>query len=116
MGKKGEEFFNWFRKHKSTAMRDCMLKPLRRKAGLGIFPKRFTTNRVESVNNLLKLETKGALPVDECIKQISELVMRQRRNIIWAFIGKGPFMLHPSYQSFKVDENVWMSWDEVSLH
>ena len=86
-----------------------MLKTHRIAAGLGDPPKQFTTNRVESINNLLKPETNGALSVNQCVSKIRELVERQQRNVQWAIIDKGPFKLHPDYSSFKVELNDWMN-------
>ena len=95
-------------------MRRHILKPVRIKAGLGNpYPERFSTNRVESINSLLKLETNGSLPVDECVKKIRELVNRQKRNIENAIIGKGPYDIHPNYKSVQVDEATWMTLSEV---
>jgi len=59
--KKGKELFNWVARYKSEIMMENMLKPVRRRA-----PPPPPTNRVESLNSLLKLETNGPLPINEC--------------------------------------------------
>lgn len=65
-----------------------MSKAIRSKAGLGFPPVKFTTNRVESMNQLLKLETeKMKMTVYDLAIKIQELVERQQRNVTWAVAG-----------------------------
>ena len=97
-------------------MKNYMLKPLRIAAGLGNPPQPFTTNRVECINNLLKQETNGPLPVNQCVQRIKQLVERQQRNVRWAIIEKGPYKLHPDYIQYKVDPSEWVNWSEVYTH
>lgn len=85
---KGLEFYEWFQKQKSNLVINSMLKDVRRNAGLGDPPSTFTTNRVESINSILKLETnKKKKDVYSFIKIVQETVERQQRNIEWAMIG-----------------------------
>ena len=65
-----------------------MSKAIRSKAGLGSPPVKFTTNRVESMNQLLKLETeKKKMTVYDLAVKVQELVERQQRNVNWAVAG-----------------------------
>ena len=65
-------------------MKECMLKTVRIRAGLGT--ERFTTNRAECVNSLFKRETGGPLKINEFVSRAQELVERQERQIRWAII------------------------------
>ena len=62
-------------KYKVKCMKETMLKQVRSQAGLD--GQEFTTNRVESINSLLKLETEGPSTIDDCINKIRRLVERQ---------------------------------------
>ena len=46
-------------------------------------PRNFNTNIVESLNSLLKLETNGPMPINECVEKIKKLVEIQQRDVIW---------------------------------
>ena len=113
---KGIQLYTWFNQYQSLTMKNCMLKPLRISAGLGNPPQPFTTNRVESINNLLKKETNGPLPVNQCVQKIKQLVERQQRNVRWAIIEKGPYKLHPDYIQYRVDPSEWVNWSEVYIY
>lgn len=86
-GNKGTEFHHWFESYKPQEMSQCMLKSIRISSGLG--DKAFTTNRIEAINSILKLETeRKKMDVMEFVNCIHEVVKRQERNIEWAVIGK----------------------------
>ena len=73
-------------------IKNSMLKSIRAKAGIGSSELRFTTNRVESINAKLKLESKGK-KMDVCnfADLVQKTVERQQRNINWAIIGERTF-------------------------
>lgn len=65
-----------------------MIKGIRKEYGLGEPPRQFTTNRVESINQLLKLETnKEQKDVYAFKKCMEDAVKCQQRNVEWAVIG-----------------------------
>ena len=113
--KRGKQLHGWIKTNHEATMRDYMLKKHRIAAGLGDPPKQFTTNRVESVNNLLKIETNGPLPINQCVQKIKELVERQQRNVESAICGKGSYEVHEDYSSLKVDQCEWMNLTEVFI-
>lgn len=115
LGDKGTEFYRWFTKYKKEVMKSYMLKPVRAKSGLGNPPKKFTTNGVECVNSLLKKETNHALPADQFVAKVSNLVDRQKKNVEWALIGKGPLKMHPSIQSFEISSQRWFQFTQVLI-
>ena len=89
-----------------------MIRPVRIRAGLGDPPVQFTTNRVECINHLLSDEADGQpqnLP--QITKIVRALVERQRKNVEWAIIGKGPYRLHPTLEKHEVSEEAWCSMD-----
>ena len=47
-------FFNWFQKYHAEEFKSCMLRPVRRAAGLGDPPSEFFTNDSEAINSAIK--------------------------------------------------------------
>ena len=119
MGSKGEQVHSWVIKYKADEIVNSMIRPVRIQAGLGNPPLQFTTNRVECVNHLLSDEADGQpqnLP--QFTKIARTLVERQRKNVEWAIIGKGPYRLHPSLEKHRVSEETWcsMTIEKRQLH
>ena len=120
MGSKREEVHSWVIKYKADEMVNSMIRPVRIRAGLGDPTVQFTTNRVECINHLLSDEAGGQpqnLP--QFTKIVRTLVERQRKNVEWAIIGKGPYRLHPTLQEHQVSEETWCSMtmtDERQLY
>ena len=107
LGEKGLQFHSYFMKIKTKEMEHYMLKSVKVKAGLGNPPTSFSKNRIEPINNMLKVELGKEQPVDVFVKNMRNLVERQTRNIIWTLIDKGPHKLHPNLSHMLLDENVW---------
>ena len=105
-GEKGLQFHSYFMKNKAKEIENCVLKPVRVKAGLRNPPTSFLTNFVESINNMLKMESGKEHQVDIFVKNIWNLVEHRTRNITWALIDKGPYKLHPNLSYILLDENV----------
>lgn len=83
---KGREFHLWFQRYKADVILRYFFKPVRQKAGF--VDKHFTTNRV---NSMLSNETdhqQHQLP--EFVVKMRQLSERQRRNVQWAVINRGP--------------------------
>ena len=113
-GKKGKELHSWVMKYKADEMVISMLRPVRTRARLGDPPLHFTTNRVECINSLLSDETDHrpqSLP--QFTKIVRELVERQRKNVEWAIIDKGPYRLLPTLHNHQVTEELWCSMTVV---
>ena len=84
----GEKFFHWFKENKAEIMKSSMIKEVRTSAGLGSPPMRFTTNRVEAMNSILKLDVDGKKnDVTDVAISIQKIVERQQQNVSWAIIG-----------------------------
>lgn len=90
-----------------------MLKPVRIRAGLGQPPKPYYSNRAECAKSLLSSETEHSeSSVNEFVARMRALTERQARNILWAFINKGPYQLHPSLLHWQLLEETWFQMDE----
>ena len=108
LGLKGFKFHQCFVTHKADLMEKKMLKPVRRRAGLGQPPKPYYTNRVECANSLLSSETgHKELPVNEFVAAMRALTKRQARNVRWVIINKGPYRLHPGLSHLELLEETW---------
>lgn len=84
----GVSFFHWFKENKSEIIKCSMIKEVRTSAGLGSPPMRFTTNRVEAMNSILKLDVDGKKnDVTDVAISIQKIVERQQENVLWAIIG-----------------------------
>ena len=92
-----------------------MSRSIREEAGLG--KKTFTTNRVECVNSMLKLDKKDKLlSVDAFVELARGLVSRQQRLVEMAIVGKGTFEVHPRLkEKFEVPWHLWELKTKVSF-
>lgn len=109
-GVKGREFHLWFQRYKADVILRHLLKPVRQKAGF--VDKHFTTNRVECVNSMLSDETdhqQHQLP--DFVVKMRQLSERQRRNVQWAVINRGPYRLHENLQHLELTEETWLRMD-----
>lgn len=70
-----------------------MIKSVRRNTGISYSELRFTTNRVESINTKLKLESeRKKMDVCDFTGVVEKAVERQQRNMNWAIISKKQLM------------------------
>lgn len=109
-GVKGREFHLWFQRYKADVILRHVLKPVRQKAGF--VDKHFTTNRVECVNSMLSDETDHQQhQVPEFVVKMRQLSERQRRNVQWAIINRGPYRLHKNLQHLELTEETRLRMD-----
>lgn len=109
-GVKGREFHLWSQRYKADVILRHVLKPVRQKAGF--VDKHFTTNRVECVNSMLSDETDHQQhQVPEFVVKMRQLSERQRRNVQWAIINRGPYRLHKNLQHLELTEETWLRMD-----
>ena len=114
-GQKGVEFHYWFLRYKADVVKRHVLKPVREKAGFGDVY--ITTNRVECVNSMLSDETEHRehqLP--EFIVKPRQMSERQRPNVQWAVINRGPYRLHDRLQYLELTEEIWLQMDAVESY
>ncbi len=118
MGFKGKNIHSWIVKQKADEMINSMLRPIRIRAGLCNPPPQFTTNRVECINHLLSDEANGqSQNLPKFAKTARDLVERQRKNVEWAVIVKGPYRLHPLLREYEITEEAWCAMtSEQRLH
>lgn len=104
------EFHAWFTRYQASNMKSKMLKPLRKKVGLGDPPVHYTNNANESENAKIKSKVdykRSELSVF-CHK-MKELVDSQTRNIERAFtMDSGPFIVAPDYADKKDNPQKWV--------
>ena len=99
------KFYSWFLKYKADDMEKHLLLPIRQKANLQA---PFTTNRIECVNSMISDETNHKQhDMLSFAMKMKEMHERQRREIEWAIIDKGPFQLHPNLRHLQVPETEW---------
>lgn len=116
--KNGQNFFHWFRHHKSDDFLNCVISPVRQRAGLGYPPERFTTNRSETTNNVLQdfvsRETNGKKKVDEYsfASSVERLIKIQNQEIELAVVGRGEYKLREEFRYLEVTPTEWSKMRE----
>ena len=108
------EFSLWFQRFKSVDIKKCMLKTLRREAGLGDPPRQFTTNDAESINAMVSRWLKGKKGWDELAKCLHEFVISKYRELEMAVLGIGERQLATPFESLQKTPVEWrkMSRDD----
>ena len=105
------QFRNWmetkeFRKRSlKDALKFCMLKPVRERAGLGHPPNKCTNQRTESFNTVLK-QTADRQKVDQVTfhEIVYEKIFKQQENeYIRAVAGLGEYRLAVAYRKYSLD-------------
>ena len=86
----------------------CMLKNIRRNAGLGEPPVPYYNNIPESANALIKRAVgfKESEMTAFC-KSMSTLVLKQKEDVDSAIFNTGPYQLSVDFQSFEVPQTSW---------
>ncbi len=116
--KNGQNFFSWFRHHKSDDFVNCVISPVRQRAGLGCPPERFTTNRSETTNHVLQdfvsRETNGKKKVDEyCFaSSVERLIKIQNQEIELAVVERGEYKLREEFRYLEVTPTEWSKMRE----
>ena len=112
----GDKFYSYFVVHIAEDMKNRMILPIRRAAGLG--DNFYYNNGTESTNSSLKSEIEKSKNASspgkpskcsygEFVNIASGFVSRYRRNVHRAVVGDGPYKLAPNYQHFAVTEDSW---------
>ena len=102
-------FFDYFKSHYSSVIRNTMLKDLRTSAGLGSPPKIFTTNGCESLNAVIKRKVNyKATEWPDFNNQLKEIVEGQRDEAIRSLSGRGQFQLCEQYRYLQVHPQEWV--------
>ena len=109
------EFKDWFfsKKGRLRSMPDmikkCMLKELRTAAGLGNPANKFTTQRSEAMNKVIKDElghqTTDLITLHEIIEK--RIVHQQRSELTKAIYGMGEYRLCSEFQHLSTTPKVW---------
>ena len=118
--KETPQFYSYFLANISVDMKEKMLLPVRRSAGIG--DNFYFNNCPESMNSCLKKEIdhqkKAASPGKSSKCSYSEFtdiaknfVGKYRRNVHRALVGDSPYILAPSYRHLEVCKE---AWDQLS--
>ena len=109
----GRNFFKWFHNHKSADFVNCVISPVRQRAGLGCPPEKFTTNRSEATNNVLQdfvlRESHGKKKMDEhsFASSVEKLVNIQKEDVELAVVGSGEYKLREEFRYLEVAPSEW---------
>lgn len=114
----GRNFFKWFHNHKSADFVNCVISPVRQRAGLGCPPEKFTTNRSEATNNVSQdfvlRESHGKKKVDEhsFASSVEKLVNIQKEDIELAVVGRREYKLREEFRYLEVSPSKWSQMRE----
>ena len=107
------QFFAYFLKHKTSAFKESMIKPVREKAGLGSPPKQYHNNCPECINNVIKMKVgRKRSPLDDFSSKMKSLVEDQQNHLIRAVTRRGEYRLHSAFREFEVDPSKWFSLNQ----
>ena len=115
-----KKFIDWLKGEKFrirdfiTVVKKCLLKPVRVAAGLGNPPNKFTTQRAEAMNNILKEEV-DRRKVDQA--ELHELLLDrvvnyQNNQMVKAIYSGGDYRLAESYKDLAIDPVKWSTMTE----
>ena len=99
----------------TEALKKCALKSVRTAAGLGNPPNKYSNQRSESFNSVLK-EVAGRTQVDQVhIHEVTEerVVNAQSEELVKAIYGMGEYRLDSQYRHLQVDQ---LQWFEMEPH
>jgi len=113
-GSSTPQFFDWFLKNKAADLKECTLRALREKVGMGSPPKPFYTNDSESLNAVIKEKVdykKQQWPIfNDKMKQLVDL---SQREVEKAVIGTGRYQVKEQYRHLIVDQKKWFRMTEA---
>lgn len=112
------EFLQYFKSYVAKDMKDKMILPVRRRAGLG--DNFFYDNATESINHRYKVHLRSAkgdintqgcrdlqFSLPEAAKVYYQMLQETRRNVHRALIGMGPYRLSPERKALYVAPAQW---------
>ena len=112
-----EEFYDWFNDNKTDAFVNCVISPVRKLAGLGCPPEKFTTNRSERTNGIIQdyVEREGSgSKVNEYVfaSTMQKLIGVQEKEIELAVVNRGEYKLRNGFKHLNVPPSRWSSMTE----
>ena len=112
-----EEFYDGFNDNKTDAFVNSVISPVRKLAGLGCPPEKFTTNRSERANGIMqdyvKRECSGS-KVNEYVfaSTMQKLIDVQEKEIELAVVNRGECKLRNGFKHLNVPPSRWSSMTE----
>ena len=89
-------------------IKESMITPIRRDAGLSDPPKEYTNNDVEAGNFMIRYALEfDAKKSNEFIESVRDLICLQYRNEERAILGKGPYRVSPRFKALEIPESKW---------
>lgn len=91
-----------------SAIRDHVLGPA---WAHGTTP-RWTNNNAESMNHILKQQTKWKLQnLPDLIDKLDAVVRLQEKELERSLVDRGDYIVAPSYAAYKIDPQTWCTMD-----
>ena len=89
-------------------IKESMITPIRRDAGLSDPPKEYTNNDVEAGNFMIRYALEfDAKKSNEFIESVRDLICLQYRNEERAILGIGPYRISPRFKALEIPESNW---------
>ena len=100
----GDDFYEWFCKHKTAVIEQTMLKTIRENALLECSPCSFTTNVSETANSIHKNNKQSQL--FEFVDKLKQVIDDQE-EVEKAVIQRGKYRSKPQFKHLKVAKGQW---------
>ena len=109
------QFFSYFSKYKAKVFKESMIKPVRKRAGLGDPPRQYHNNSPECINNVIKMKVRREKnTLDEFCSEMKSLVEQQQNHLIRAITCRGEYRLHSCFKEYEMDPSKWFQLNESS--
>ena len=96
------QFFSYFSKYKAKVFKESMIKPVRKRAGLGDPPRQYHNNSPECINNVIKMKVRREKNIlDEFCSEMKSLVEQQQNHLIRAITCRGEYRLHSCFKRIR---------------
>ena len=116
---KDAQVYEWILKNEAAVMKESMIATVRKSAGLGSPPKKYTTNRNECMNNIAKSHTDyHKSNWVQLTNNMYTLITDQFKEIEKAVIGMGEYQFKLAYKSLEISSDQWfkMSCEQRKNH
>ena len=102
------EFYPWFEKHLVQVMKENVISPIRRIAGVGSPPEFYTQNAAECCNRIIKADAGHKMGWSDFCLSIQETAELQEREMKKAIHQGGEYRLAPAFQHLEVKAEKWI--------
>ena len=102
------KFHSWFKQHLGQVMKENIIAPIRKIAGLGSPPEFYTQNVAECCNSIIKGDAGTKMEWSDFCVSVQETAEQQEREVKKAVHQMGEYRLAPKFKHLKVRADKWL--------